>query len=1079
MRIVLISILMVLLSGLTGLSKAGVPEPGILSGLFSVSDSKQVSFSKGNLQFNNTTAAVRFAANQWDYLGDVEGNLFGPGWSDLFSLSQGNEACQALNNSGNYSRTWRSLSAEEWLYLFNIRNTESGFRYAKAQVNSVNGMILLPDDWSGSYYSLENINKEDADYSGNAITASQWNTLESHGAVFLPAAGCRFFGFLDGWNVYDIGTMGYYQSSTLSPGNMLACGFSNYSVSPQYHDYPNTGISMRLVSDVLVTISMGIGAGWNWFSSPIFLDETQFEELKEALATGSTSVVIKSQNDGFATYGAEGWSGQLMSLSNSQMYLMMADHDLTLSLTGERVDLNHCQVTLKSGWNWIGYPLEDELPLDQAFVYFTPADGDMIKGQSSYASYDASEGVWQGSLESMTPEEGYLYLSNRVENVSFFFPSLKNFKPYLADSIPQGGLNGVFSLSENTKVFFSKGNLQFIGSATPSYWKFADHQWDCIGDTGQGSNSQKKDRDLFGWGTSGYNHGANSYQPWSTSQTSSDYCAYGSSSYHLYDETGKADWGYNAISNGGNTENIWRTPKHEEWRYLFDLRTTPSGCRYAKATVNGVPGMMVFPDDWQCCYYPIASINGRWATYEANVFTMTEWSVLEQYGVMFLPAAGFRNGTSVSGVGSVGLYWSSSMGNNDNSWCFYFYQDNFFSQDYYSRYEGYPVRLVRPLVGELPQVTTSEAENITSSSASCGGVVVSGGGQPVIERGVCWSTNHNPTISGGHLLCGVGTGSFSVDVTDRLPNTTYYVRAYATNVIGTAYGNEVSFTTLSGGGDTPGDDNLHEGAINGLFSVSNNQQVLFSQGNLQYMASTNTWRFAEHQWDYIGGFNINISPTFFDWIDLFGWGTSGFNHGALCYQPWSTSTDNSQYYAYGDANCNLFDQSGMADWGYNAISNGGNATHLWRTLTYQEWNYVVNTRVTLSGIRWTRAKVNNKIGIVLLPDDWSAAFYSLNSPNGGNFEDNVISADDWVSMLEAHGAVFLPAAGYRSGTTPTNVGYWGNYWSATHKGSDDAFYVFFDSRYLDVNYYTYTSRYFGNSVRLVQDKSNNNNNENR
>ena len=104
------------------------------------------------------------------------------------------------------------------------------------------------------------------------------------------------------------------------------------------------------------------------------------------------------------------------------------------------------------------------------------------------------------------------------------------------------------------------------------------------------------------------------------------------------------------------------------------------------------------------------------------------------------------------------------------------------------------------------------------------------------------------------------------------------------------------------------------GAINGKFTINaNGGKVYFSQGNLQYQASTNTWRFAENQWDYVGtqnppyGFqaggtvsgsdNYYISQTYRGWIDLFCWGTSGYNHGANAYQPWSTSY--SDHYAYG------------------------------------------------------------------------------------------------------------------------------------------------------------------------------------
>ena len=96
-------------------------------------------------------------------------------------------------------------------------------------------------------------------------------------------------------------------------------------------------------------------------------------------------------------------------------------------------------------------------------------------------------------------------------------------------AIPTGAISGKFTINaEGDKVYFSKGNLQYIGSATPSYWKFAENQWDYLGDNGQGSNSQSVDCDLFGWGTSGYNHNAYCYQPWSTSSTNADYNPYNS-----------------------------------------------------------------------------------------------------------------------------------------------------------------------------------------------------------------------------------------------------------------------------------------------------------------------------------------------------------------------------------------------------------------------------------------------------------------------------------------------------------------------------------------------------------------------
>ncbi len=279
------------------------------------------------------------------------------------------------------------------------------------------------------------------------------------------------------------------------------------------------------------------------------------------------------------------------------------------------------------------------------------------------------------------------------------------------------------------------------------------------------------------------------------------------------------------------------------------------------------------------------------------------------------------------------------------------------------------------------------------------------------------------------------------------------------------------------------------GTICGKFTVNaNGDQVYFSQGNLQYQASTNIWRFAENQWDYVGGVdtyedtydsgtvyengvkcdNTLISSTYSGWIDLFGWGTSGYNHGAVCYQPWSISENEGDYYVYGNSEYNLYDQSGQADWGYNAISNGGNLENSgWRTLTQPEWNFVLNTRTTISGMRWVHARVNDVEGLIILPDDWSNTIYTLNA-NGSSWN-NIITAVDWTDVLEANGAVFLPGAYLRQ---IANQFWWwgydmyGNYWSSSSNGISASFvnFTFGEELYMSFS----MPRYAGLSVRLVR-----------
>lgn len=98
----------------------------------------------------------------------------------------------------------------------------------------------------------------------------------------------------------------------------------------------------------------------------------------------------------------------------------------------------------------------------------------------------------------------------------------------------------------------------------------------------------------------------------------------------------------------------------------------------------------------------------------------------------------------------------------------------------------------------LPVVTTSTVSDITASAAKCGGEVVSAGSSDLVARGLCWSTSPNPTRNNVHVEVGNGVGIFRATLSGLLPNTTYYVRAYAQNQNGTSYGDQYEFTTLSG-----------------------------------------------------------------------------------------------------------------------------------------------------------------------------------------------------------------------------------------------------------------------------------------
>ncbi len=270
----------------------------------------------------------------------------------------------------------------------------------------------------------------------------------------------------------------------------------------------------------------------------------------------------------------------------------------------------------------------------------------------------------------------------------------------------------------------------------------------------------------------------------------------------------------------------------------------------------------------------------------------------------------------------------------------------------------------------------------------------------------------------------------------------------------------------SGGGEEPRLE---------VFSVSATQKVFFSPGNLEYSTmgshavagggtATGTWRFAPNQWEIIGIDNKNISSTYTGWIDLFGWGTSGYNNK----YPYMTSIKETDY---GNGENDIAGTN--YDWGvYNAIyhpkTQTTDAPYTWRTLTTGEWVYLLDTRSTVSGIRYAKATIAGVKGLIIVPDNWSQTIYSLSSTDwsGADFTSNIIGENDWAKM-EAAGCVFLPAAGGRSETSVKYVGFYGYYWSATYYGSDYAYYLYILSSTLypsDGNY-----RSSGRSVRLVKD----------
>ena len=376
----------------------------------------------------------------------------------------------------------------------------------------------------------------------------------------------------------------------------------------------------------------------------------------------------------------------------------------------------------------------------------------------------------------------------------------------------------------------------------------------------------------------------------------------------------------------------------------------------------------------------------------------------------------------------------------------------------------------------LPTVTTtSEVTDITVNSAKCGGEVTFDGNVAVTARGICWSTSQNPTIEDSKTTNGSGLGSYTSKMTGLEHGTTYYVRAYATNEVGTAYGEEVSFTTIEKllptvttatkvtditvssavcGGEVTFDGNVSVIARGICWSTSQNptiedskttngEGIGFYTSNMINLEHNTTYYVRAYATNEVGtAYGEEVSFTTLldpvngrEYVDLglsVKWATC--NVGANApeeygdYFAWGETSPKEEYteensLTYGKQ---MSDISGNAQYDAATANWGGS----WRMPTKAEQQELLNN------CTWTWTTQNGVNG------------YNVEGPNGNS--------------------IFLPAAGYRYGSSLNYAGSRGYYWSSTPYGFvggyDSAYGLAFDSSNLSMNGYY---RYAGRSVRPI------------
>lgn len=603
-----------------------------------------------------------------------------------------------------------------------------------------------------------------------------------------------------------------------------------------------------------------------------------------------------------------------------------------------------------------------------------------------------------------------------------------------------------FKVSDKRSVYFSQGNLQYNagvgnhatadGETAKGTWRFAENQYDYIG-LNNIHTSEAYDGwvDLFGWGTSGWNSEAEAYQPWSVSETETDYTPKGDANLNLSEATANADWGvYNAISNGGDQPNLWRTLSADEWRYLF----AHNSWTLAKIGNDSTLCLLLFPNEFEAptnIKIKMLSNGAEQKTsfededYSDNFYTVEEFAELEGAGAIALPPSGRRIGEKYIAT-AYGHYWSNSAKGEKRAGRVQFLHTSVNPNDSTYRNYGLAVRLVYDLNFEI--VFKNHDGSIVSDT------IVSRGEIPT-----CASPKRED----------VGQYRYTFKGWDK------EIQPTTSDMVYTAIYD--SFLISKDNGKL----------FRAVYKVSDTKEVYFSQGNLQCNVVQRKWRFAENQYDIVGSANSSIAQDYDGWIDLFGWSTSGYPIDGKAYDPWSTSTDASLYGP--DGNNSLTGDHNRSDWAYyNRIANGGDCILTWRTLTNEEWQYLIQHN------DWTMAKVgpNNTLCLLLIPKDFkSVGDVSISKISGAKFADNTfkfseesysqnVFNEEQFKKLEEAGVVAFPCAGSRIGSQ-TFEATAGTYWSTTANNDNNSAYCFgFNSSTAATSV---CPRYAGLSVRPV------------
>ena len=444
-------------------------------------------------------------------------------------------------------------------------------------------------------------------------------------------------------------------------------------------------------------------------------------------------------------------------------------------------------------------------------------------------------------------------------------------------------------------------------------------------------------KEIYDWSTYKWCEGANNKLT-KYNTNSSDGVVDNKITLDLSDDAARVNWG-----------GRWRTPTVNE---INELSTK---CTWTWNTQNGVKG-----------YKITSNSNGK---------------------SIFIPAAGYRWKDLYKNAGSDGYYMLNSLYRDesyepkcDAARYAYFWMSNRYNNARTDRAVGYSVR---PVLGEeyvyettLPTVTTKTVTQITETSATTAGDVTADGNASLVERGVVYSTSQNPTTANMKIKAGSGIGNFTCNLTGLQPNTTYYVRAYAVNSKGTAYGSQVSFTTKEQS-STP-----NNGTENGYAYVDLGLSVKWATCNV---GANNP----EDYGDYFAWGETTSTKNTYDWSTY-----------KYCNGSSSTLTKYNTSSSFGTVDnktqLELSDDAARVNWGGS-----------WRMPTDAEWielmNNCTDTWTTQNGVNGYRVTSKTNGNSIFLPAAGFRFDSSRNDAGGyGYYWSSSLYTDDPRQAWDVH-----------------------------------------------------------------------------